>query len=309
MLGMPDDPGARAGARARWCDLAPVSARRRGRGLARAAGRLPARPADRPRGHGHPRATCAAPRPRAAGRARCSTRSSSSTTTATMPADPRGRARRRAARERARRRERPKERGPAPRAALAAARPSAAGAVARRRRPALAALLLIVLVWPVGLLTGGDDDGEPAADERSSAAQERRPAASATGGRRDAHCGHRHGGRAQRQAPAIGAGASSRPARSARRTRCGSTTAASDARSLGAPGHRSAGHVPGPRATARRTSSDYRYIDVSRESVDQNREHSGDSVLRGPLDQLRTAERRRQQAAALGQSAPQPPAG
>ena len=33
----------------------------------------------------------------------------------------------------------------------------------------------------------------------------------------------------------------------------------------------------------------YRFLDISREKVDQNAAHSGDSVLRGRLDQIQAA--------------------
>ena len=47
------------------------------------------------------------------------------------------------------------------------------------------------------------------------------------------------------------------------------------------PGDRPAGHLPGRRPAARATSSATSFIDVSREKVDQERGHSGNSVLRG----------------------------
>jgi hypothetical protein len=54
----------------------------------------------------------------------------------------------------------------------------------------------------------------------------------------------------------------------------------------------------------------YRFIDISREPLDQQRGHSGDSVLRGRVPKLRAAQPQGdQQSAVLGQSVLAPPGG
>ena len=54
----------------------------------------------------------------------------------------------------------------------------------------------------------------------------------------------------------------------------------------------------------------YRFIDISREPLDQQRGHSGASVLRGRMPKLRAAKPQSgQQSAVLGQSVLAPPGG
>ncbi len=53
--------------------------------------------------------------------------------------------------------------------------------------------------------------------------------------------------------------------------------------------------------------ADYRFIDVSREPLDQNRGHSGESALRGRVPKLREVKAEGNQTAVLGQSVLRPP--
>ena len=186
----------------------------------------------------------------------------------------------------------------------------------RRRRllaaaGALAALVLLaVLVWPVGVLTGGDD-GEPAAEQTAGAQREhssQNAAPDAAGG--GAPCRDRDRGRAERKEAAARPGRAARPEQGARGLR-GLALQQRGRRPLARrPGHRPAGQLPGDRRRCRRTSTGYRFIDISREPLDQQRGHSGASVLRGRMPELRAAQPQgNQKTAVLGQSVLAPPAG
>jgi Anti-sigma-K factor rskA len=68
--------------------------------------------------------------------------------------------------------------------------------------------------------------------------------------------------------------------------------------------YRGAGRLPGDYAR-------YRFVDVSREPIDNNRAHSGQSVLRGKLPRLKSVPRKlkRRQPVSLGQVVLLPPEG
>jgi hypothetical protein len=183
----------------------------------------------------------------------------------------------------------------------------------RRRRliaataAALAALLLIVLVWPVGVLTGGDDESEPAASDQAGAA-----AQNAGNGQGQAAGGAPAGiaiiveqkGKRQLLVQA----ANLKPSQEREAYEVWLYNSRGEARSLG-------GQVTDRQGTYQAVGdlpadfADYRFIDVSREPLDQDRGHSGQSALRGRVPKLRRVEAQGNQTAVLGQSVLKPPAG
>jgi hypothetical protein len=200
-------------------------------------------------------------------------------------------------RERDREAERPREREPRrPRErAERPARPLSADAetIVRRRRIAAAAgaatlLLFLLLVWPVGLLTGDDDDG----DGDSSAQAEDQPRVvgqlllrpqSGEKGVGIALITERDGERSLLvQARGL------RPTRQGQAYEVWLFNGQDDARSMGAQltdrqgNYQGAGRLP-------EGYEDFQFLDISRENVDQNAAHSGDSVLRGRLDDLQAS--------------------
>ena len=163
--------------------------------------------------------------------------------------------------------------------------------IVRRRRIAAAAaaataLLFILLVWPVGLLTGDDDDGggDGGSDQASSQPEPvgqllLRPQSGEKG-----------------VGVALISEQDGNPVllvqgRGLERTRQGQAyevwlfNSQDDAVSMGAQltdkqgNYQGAGQLP-------ENWQDYEYLDISREKVDQNAAHSGDSVLRGRVDQI-----------------------
>jgi Anti-sigma-K factor rskA/Sigma-70, region 4 len=178
------------------------------------------------------------------------------------------------------------------RAALKRRRLVAAGGLA-------AVVALIVLVWPVGLLTGGDDedgggDGEQASGQQQQAGN-RGPGGIAIIAER--------GGK--RQVIVQAAGLPPNKRREAYEVWLYNNP--QDSRSLGAQvtdqrgTYQGAGPLPEDFAK-------YQFIDVSREPIDQNRAHAGQSVLRGRIGKLRQpGQVRRGQAAVLGQVVLAPP--
>lgn len=164
-------------------------------------------------------------------------------------------------------------------------------AVRRRRRLAilagLAALVaLAVLVWPVGVLTGDDDEGTPSAGSS-------RPAANGPAGIAVVA--------AQRGRRQVIVQATLTPNRQREAYEVWLYNSQGDAKSLGAQVTDSRGTYQGagPLPT---DYAKYRFVDVSREPIDQNRGHSGQSVLRGRIPKLRNPGNARQgQAQILGQ--------
>jgi hypothetical protein len=164
----------------------------------------------------------------------------------------------------------------------------------RRRRIAAAAagaalVLFALLVWPIGLLSGDDDKGSD--DSEQAAAPDQRVLGQLLIRPQE---GEKGVGIAV-IAEADGERQLIVQAQGMRRTRQGEAyevwlfNSRDDAQSMGAQLTDSQGNYQG----AGRLPEDYekyRYLDVSREKVDQNAAHSGDSVLRGRLDQLTPAE-------------------
>jgi hypothetical protein len=168
-----------------------------------------------------------------------------------------------------------------------------AAAVVRRRRiaagaAAAAALLFILLVWPVGLLTG--DDGDGGGDSGDQAEEQPRVLGqlllrpqSGEKGVGIALITERDGERSLLV-----------QARGLRSTREGQAyevwlfNSQDDATSMGAQltdrqgNYQGAGRLP-------ENYEDFEFLDISRESVDQNAAHSGDSVLRGRLADLQAS--------------------
>ncbi len=193
---------------------------------------------------------------------------------------------------RGRERERPREveREPAERPS----RPLSADAetVVRRRRiaagaAAAAALLFILLVWPVGLLTDDDDGGGDSSDQAEE--QPRvlgqlllRPQ-SGEKGVGIALITERDGERSLLvQARGL------RPTREGQAYEVWLFNSQDDATSMGAQltdrqgNYQGAGRLP-------ENYEDFEFLDISRESVDQNAAHSGDSALRGRLADLQAS--------------------
>ena len=199
-----------------------------------------------------------------------------------------------------RERERPREREPARPLRERAPRPSLrplstdAEAVVRRRRIAAAAagataLLFILLIWPVGLLTGDDDDGgggdsSAQADEQPQVLGQLllRPQ-SGEKGVGIALITERDGERSLLvQARDL------RPTREGQAYEVWLFNSQDDATSMGAQLTDRQGNYQGA-GTLPENYEDFEFLDISRENVDQNAAHSGDSVLRGRLSDLQAS--------------------
>ena len=177
------------------------------------------------------------------------------------------------------------------------ARPLTPGAeaIVRRRRigggaAILILLLLGLLVWPIGLLTGDDDDGGGGdnggeqADEPNVLGQLLlRPQSGERGAVGIGLITEQDGERSLLvQARGL------RPTRQGQAYEVWLFNSPRDAVSMGAQLTDRQGNYQG----AGRLPADYEkyeFLDISRESVDQNAAHSGDSVLRGRLDALQAA--------------------
>jgi Anti-sigma-K factor rskA/Sigma-70, region 4 len=211
-----------------------------------------------------------------------------------MPAIPEGERGRRAA---------------APKAAAAGLAAPADAAVKRRRLlaagGALVALLLVaVLVWPVGVLTGGDDD-EPATEPTAGSQSENTSQNAAAGAPAGIAIVVEEQGKRQLLVQA----ARLEPSKEREAYEVWLYNSRGDAKTLGGQvtdqqgNYQAVGPLP-------KDFENYRFIDISREPLDQQRGHSGASVLRGRVPTLRAAKPQRgQQAAVLGQSVLAPPAG
>lgn len=162
--------------------------------------------------------------------------------------------------------------------------PEARTIVMRRRIAGAAAValvaLLAILVWPVGVLTGGDDD-------KADAGKTRRPAPRVIGqlvlkpveGAKGAGVAAIAQRGRQRQ---LIVQARVNPNRNREAYEVWLYNSDTDARSLGAQVTDRQGTYQGagplPRDFAR-----FKFIELSREPVDENRKHSGNSVLRGRI--------------------------
>jgi anti-sigma-K factor RskA/sigma-70-like protein len=168
--------------------------------------------------------------------------------------------------------------------------PAAMDAVRRRRLLGAGALsaivLLAVLVWPIGLVTGGGDDKKPAKTRASAQTrvigQLQLQAVGAGRTARDqgiAVVAERGG---QRQ---LIVQAKVTPTKNRQAYEVWLYNSQKDARSLGAQVTDTQGTFQGA-GPLPDDFTKYRFIDVSLEQVDQNRGHSGNSVLRGRIDQI-----------------------
>jgi hypothetical protein len=189
----------------------------------------------------------------------------------------------------------------------AAREPSAKAQAAVRRRRILAGgaaaallVLVIVLLWPIGVLTGDGDggDGSQASGSPSGDGQ------AATGQPAGIAVVAEQNGKRQ----LIVQAASLTPSGRREAYEVWLYNSPRDARSVGAQvtdargTYQGAGPLPANFAK-------YRFIDVSREPIDRNAAHSGDSVLRGRVPKLRTGNAQQGQAAVLGQAVLTPPQG
>jgi hypothetical protein len=208
--------------------------------------------------------------------------------------------------DRAARRERPprrrdREEEPAREGELS---PEAQAAVRRRRLigsglVAAGLLALVILVWPIGVLTKSDNKGSSssnAADTVPQPGAKGVPAGVAIVASRDG----------KRQV--IVQAASLPPNKPRQAYEVWLYNSPQDARSLGAQVTDQRGTFQG----AGPLPDDYqrfKFIDVSREAIDQNRAHSGISVLRGRIGPLKTppANTKKGQAVILGQVVLTPP--
>ena len=183
-------------------------------------------------------------------------------------------------------------------AADSAERSLRAEPVVQRRRllagaGVLALLALVaVLLWPMGLLIGDDDD-EPA--QRAASPQEgsgAQPSGRPTGVAVVAE----QNGRRQLVVQAVNLPVSGQ--REAYEVWLYNSP--EDAKSVGAQVTDARGQYQGA-GPLPEDFSDYRFIDVSREPIDRERAHSGDSVLRGRMPKLRKGQAAKGQPAVLGQ--------
>ena len=187
---------------------------------------------------------------------------------------------------------------PVPKKAAAARGPLSpeAEAIVRRRRAIgiatiAAALLFIVLIWPVGQLTGGDDDdggGDSRARARTEIVGQVRLRPVDGGGRTTDGVAivTRRNDQLELNVQAA-----------VPRTRQNQAyevwlyNSPQDARSLGAQITDQQGNFAG-RTPLPANYRDYRFIDISRETVDRNVAHGGQSVLRARIDQIRRPQSR-----------------
>jgi hypothetical protein len=173
------------------------------------------------------------------------------------------------------------------RTAVPRERPPLSEDVIRRRRMigggvAAAVLLFIVLIWPVGALTGGDDDsgddGTPAADQQAQrdfeiVGQVRLKAQPGQNGDGLVIITDTDG------KPEINIQAALNPTGQNQAYEVWLYNSNEDALSLGAQVTDDQGRFAGRRRLPANWR-DYEFIDISRETVDQNAAHSGESVLR-----------------------------
>ncbi len=163
-----------------------------------------------------------------------------------------------------------------------------------------AVALFVVLVWPVGALTG-DDESKPKpkkasnADARIIGQLVLRPVGQTDSKDAGVAVVAERGG--QRQ---LIVQAQLTPSKNRQAYEVWLYNSQNDAKSLGAQVTDQSGTFQGA-GPLPKDFQRYKFIDVSVESVDQNRKHSGNSVLRGQLNQLQPPP----QSTQNGQTAPQ----
>jgi hypothetical protein len=182
-------------------------------------------------------------------------------------------------------------------------------AVKRRRLLAaggvVAALLLVaVLLWPVGVLTGGDDEPEPATEQAAAGSGDgQNTSGQATGTPAGIAVVVEQNGRRQLLVQA----ARLEPSGQREAYEVWLYNSQGDARTLGGQVTDQQGNYQAI-GTLPSDFEQYRFIDISREPLDKQRAHSGDSVLRGRVPKLRAAQPQGdQKTAVLGQSVLAPP--
>ena len=197
------------------------------------------------------------------------------------------------------------------RRASAPAGPERAAGESRRGLLAGAAALALVvlaaiLLWPVGVLTGGGDDGGGGDAADGSATNAASPQQAATRGPAGIAIVAERNGKRQLIVQAAGL----QPSGQNQAYEVWLYNSRTDAESIGAQvtdqkgNYQGAGPLPSDYAK-------YRYIDVSREPVNKDPSHAGDSVLRGRSTKLRNppVNQKQGQAAILGQVVLTPPRG
>ncbi|HYI35820.1 MAG TPA: anti-sigma factor [Thermoleophilaceae bacterium] len=192
--------------------------------------------------------------------------------------------------------------------AAGAGRLASLDAIQRRRLMGGGALALVllfaVLVWPVGALTGGGDDDKPApkkaakGDAKIIGQLVLRPVGNTNSKDAGVAVVAERGG--QRQ---LIVQAQLTPSKNRQAYEVWLYNSQNDARSLGAQVTDQNGTFQGAGPLPANFER-FKFIDVSVESVDQNRKHSGNSVLRGQLDQLQAPPANTQNGQ-QGQTAPQ----
>jgi hypothetical protein len=195
---------------------------------------------------------------------------------------------------------------PAEKKSTGSALAPAADPVMRRRllagAGALLLLLLIVLVWPVGLLTGDDDSSSSADSTPASQNTNQGQQASANGQPAGIAIVVQRSGKKQLLVQA----ANLAPSGQSEGYYVWLYNSPDDAKSLG-------GQVTDQQGNYQALGAfpadyrDYEFIDVTRQRVgkDPNVQHSGDSVLRGPMPELKSSTSKK--AAAIGQTVLKPP--
>jgi hypothetical protein len=165
-------------------------------------------------------------------------------------------------------------------------------------------LLLIVLVWPIGLLTGDDDNSSSAGSEPSANTSNQQ---ASSGGQQSGQPAGiaivvQRNGKKQLLVQA----ANLAPSGQSEGYYVWLYNSPDDAKSLG-------GQVTDQQGNYQALGAfpadyeNYKYIDVTRQQVgkDPNVKHSGESVLRGPMPELKSSTSKK--AAAIGQTVLRPP--
>jgi hypothetical protein len=171
---------------------------------------------------------------------------------------------------------------------------SDAEAIVRRRRIAAAAaaataLLFILLVWPVGLLTGDDDGDDGGTSSEQAEGQPQvlgqlllRPQSGEKG------VGIALITESDGERSLLVQARGLKPTRDGQAYEVWLFNSQDDATSLGAQLTDRQGNYQGA-ARLPENYEEFEFLDISREAVDQNAAHSGDSVLRGRLADIQAA--------------------